>query len=49
MDPMNECAYEIKGDLFKTNSKIEEAFVYYSKALEINPESSSANRSLGEI
>ena len=33
MDPLNECAYEIKGDLFKTNARIEEAFVEYSKAI----------------
>jgi hypothetical protein len=33
MDPMNESAYEIKGDLFKTNARIEEAFIEYSKAI----------------
>jgi hypothetical protein len=33
MDPMNEAAYEMKGDLFKTNHHIEEAFVNYSKAV----------------
>jgi hypothetical protein len=33
MDPLNESAYEIKGDLFETNARIEEAFVEYSKAI----------------
>ena len=33
MDPNNERAYEIRGDFFKTNSQIEEAFVQYSKAV----------------
>ena len=46
---MNESAYEMKGDLFKTNARIEEAFVQYSKALSINPESSSAISSLGDV
>lgn len=27
LDPMNESAYEMKGDLFKTNARIEEAFI----------------------
>jgi hypothetical protein len=33
MDPMNESAYEMKGDLFKNNARIEEAFIEYSKAI----------------
>jgi len=49
MDPMNEIAYEMKGDLFKGNARIEEAFVQYSIALQINPESSSAISSLGDV
>lgn len=49
MDPNNERAYEIRGDFFKTNSQIEEAFVQYSKAVQINPESSSAISSLGDV
>lgn len=49
MDPRNESAYEMKGDLFKTNAKMEEAFIQYSKALSINPESSSAISSLGDV
>jgi tetratricopeptide (TPR) repeat protein len=49
MDPMNETAYEMKGDLFKGNARIEEEFVQYSKALSINPESSSAISSLGDV
>jgi tetratricopeptide (TPR) repeat protein len=49
LDPMNESAYEMKGDLFKTNARIEEAFIQYSKALQINPESSSAISSLGDV
>lgn len=49
MDPNNERAYELKGDFFKTNSQIEEAFVQYSKAVQINPESSSAISSLGDV
>ena len=49
MDPYNECAYELKGDLYKTNQKIDEAFIEYSKAVQINPESSSAISSLGDI
>ena len=49
MDPLNESAYEIKGDLFKTNARIEEAFFEYSKAIQINPESSSAMSSLGDV
>lgn len=49
MDPLNECAYELKGDLYKTNQKIDEAFVEYSKAVQLNPESSSAISSLGDI
>ena len=49
MDPNNERAYEVKGDLFKTNSQIEEAFIQYSKAVQINPESSSAISSLGDV
>lgn len=46
---MNVSAYEMKGDLFKTNALIEEAFIQYSKALSINPESSSAISSLGDV
>jgi tetratricopeptide (TPR) repeat protein len=49
MDPNNESAYEMKGDLYKTNEQIEEAFVLYSKAIMINPESSSANSSIGQV
>ena len=49
MDPKNERAYELKGDFFKTNLQIEEAFVQYSKAVQINPESSSAISSLGDV
>jgi tetratricopeptide (TPR) repeat protein len=49
LDPRNEAAYEIKGDLFKTNLHIEEAFVNYSKAVQLNPASSSAISSLGDV
>ena len=39
----------MKGDLFLKNAKMEEAFIQYSKALSINPESSSAISSLGDM
>lgn len=49
MDAHNVGAFELKGDLYKTNNKIEEAFIEYSKAVQVNPESSSAISSLGDI
>ena len=49
MDPNNESAYQMKGDLFKTNLKIDEALAQYSKAVQINPESSSAISSIGDV
>jgi tetratricopeptide (TPR) repeat protein len=49
MDPNNETAYEIKGDLFKYNARIEEAFIQYSRAIQCNPESSSAISRLGDV
>jgi tetratricopeptide (TPR) repeat protein len=49
MDPNNVTAYEIKGDLFKHSARIEEAFIEYSRAVQINPESSSAISRLGDV
>ena len=49
MDPTNAGAYELKGDIFKTNQLIEEAFIQYSRAVELNPESSSGMSSLGDV
>ena len=49
MDPDNAGAYEIKGDLYKNNELIEEAFIQYSRAVELNPESSSGISSLGDL
>ena len=50
MDPNNAGAYELKGDLYKMNpSLIEEAFIQYSRAVELNPESSSGISSLGDV
>ena len=49
MDPGNAGAYEIKGDLYKRNQLIDEAMYQYSKAVELNPESSSGMSSVGDI
>lgn len=49
MDANNVGAFELKGDLYKTNMKIEEAFIEYSKAVQVNPESSSAISNMGDI
>lgn len=49
MDPYNDSAYQMKGDIFKGNLKIDEALAQYSKAIQINPESSSAISSIGDV
>lgn len=42
MDPNNEKAYELQGDLYKLFGHMDKAFIFYSKAIEMNPESSSS-------
>ena len=49
MDPNNEKAYELKGDLCKEHGMMDKAFIFYSKAAEANPESSNAITNLAHI
>jgi tetratricopeptide (TPR) repeat protein len=46
LQPKNERAYEIKGDLFKEIGNYNMAFFFYTKAIEINPESSTCMTSI---
>lgn len=49
MDPNNEKAFELKGDVYRYYGLIDKAFIFYSKAIDINPESSSAMNNLAEV
>ena len=48
-DPTHERAIELKGDLHHSCGQLEQAFMYYKKAIEVNPESHSAMSSMGDI
>lgn len=48
-DCTNEKAFELKGDLFKCIGQFDQAFYFYSRAIEVNPESHSANSSIAEL
>lgn len=49
MSPNYEKALELKGDLHKHFGQIDQAFIYYTKAVEVNPESSSAMSNLADL
>jgi tetratricopeptide (TPR) repeat protein len=49
IDPTNENAFQLKGDLFFRWEKIDLAFMFYKRAIEVNPESHRANSSMGDI
>ena len=49
MDPLNEKAFELKGDLYKFYGHMDKAFIFYSKAIEMNPESSSCMSNIAEM
>jgi tetratricopeptide (TPR) repeat protein len=49
VDAFNEKAFEIKGDLHKCVEQLDQAFLYYKRAIEFNPDSHSANSSVADI
>lgn len=49
MDPYNEKAFELKGDLFKFYGLMDKAFIFYSKAIEVNPESSNCMSNIADM
>lgn len=48
-DQSNERAFELKGDLCKYHGQFDQAFLFYSRAIELNPESSSVNSSIADL
>lgn len=49
VDATNEKAFEIKGDLHKNVEQLDQAYLYYKRAIEFNPDSHYANSSVGDI
>jgi tetratricopeptide (TPR) repeat protein len=44
-----EKAFELKGNLCREYGQIEQAFFFYKRAIEVNPESHDANSGIGDI
>ncbi len=48
-DLTNEKAIELKGDFHRSYNQFDQAYLFYKKAIEVNPDSHSANSSLGDV
>lgn len=48
-DHNNSKAIELQGDLHYKFGQFEQAYMFYKKAIEVNPESHSANSSIGDL